>query len=202
MPRMKSEINHESALRIKELLDDNDMKQKELAEKLHYSEQHISLILTGKRPLPVETAKEIARLFPPVRFEWIMGYDNFRTPTEYAEVPFAKKAADKQFAKQAVSMLAATSGYKFEVEGTSGCAISPEDVFGMTKEGREFLEKHITEIRGDCVYAILLNGEKKGEINIDGFNQIVSEIRDFAEFKLSRLCKGGVDCGKHSREKE
>ena len=44
--------------------------------------------------------------------------------------------------------------------------------------------------------------KKKGEINIDGFNQIVSEIRDFAEFKLSRLCKGGVDCGKHSREKK
>ena len=202
MPRMKSEINYESALRIKEILEDNNVKQKELAEKLHYSEQHISLILTGKRPLPVETAKEIARLFPPVRFEWIMGYDDFRTPTEYREFPFAKKAVDKQFAKQAVSMLAATSGYQFKVEGSNGCAISPEDVFGMTKENRELLEKHISEIRGDCVYAILLNGEKMGEISIDGFNQIVAEIRDFVEFKLSRLCNRGANNGKHSREKE
>lgn len=189
MPRIKPEINRESALRIKELLEDNNVKQKELAEKLHYSEQHISLILTGKRPLSVETAREIAKLFPPVRFEWIMGYDNFRTPTEYQEFPFSKIAVDKQFAKQAISMLAAMSGYQFKLEGTNGCAISPEDVFGVSKENREFLKKHISEIRGDCVYAVLLNGEKVGEISIDRFNQTVSEIKDFVDFKLSRLFK-------------
>lgn len=187
MPRIKPEINRESALRIKELLEDNNVKQKELAEKLHYSEQHISLILTGKRPLSVETAKEIAKLFPPVRFEWIMGYDNFRTPTEYQEFPFAKIAVDKQFAKQAISMLAAISGYQFKLEGANGYAVSPEDVFGVSNENREFLIKHISEIRGDCVYAVILNGEKVGEISIDCFNRTVSEIKDFVDFKLSRL---------------
>ena len=49
MPRKQSEINIESAFRIKELLHDHEMTQKQLAGKLHYSEQHISLILTGVR---------------------------------------------------------------------------------------------------------------------------------------------------------
>ena len=189
MPRKQSEINIESAFRIKELLHDHEMTQKQLAGKLHYSEQHISLILTGKRPLPVETAKEIAKLFPPVRFEWIMGYDDFRTPTEYKEFPHSKAAVDKQFAKQALTMLADTLGYKFKISGSHGVPFSLDEVMGVSDETRELLAKHADAIRGDCKYEVTRNGIHMADISINEFNSLVLEIKDFTEFKLSKLCK-------------
>lgn len=195
MRRSRAEVNPKSALRVKELLEDHKMNQKQLADALHYTEQHISLILTGKRPLLPETAKEIAKLFPPVRFEWIMGYDDFRTPTEYKEFPHAKAAVDKQFAKQAVTMLADTFGYKFKIAGSHGVPFSLDEVTGISDEARYLLAKHIDAMRGDCKYEVTLNGIRVADISIDEFNSLVSEIKDFTEFKLSKLCKEAHDNG-------
>lgn len=195
VPRKQSEINIVSAFRIKELLHDHNMTQKQLSDKLHYSEQHISLILTGKRPLLVSTAQEIASLFPPVRFEWIMGYDDFRTPAEYKAFPHAKAAVDKQFAKQAVTILADTLGYKFKVTGSYGAPFSVDDVMGISDEEREQLKKHADAIRGDCKYEVTRDGISMTEISIDEFNSFVLEIKDFTEFKLSKLCKEAHDNG-------
>lgn len=195
VPRKQSEINIVSAFRIKELLHDHNMTQKQLSDKLHYSEQHISLILTGKRPLLVSTAQEIASLFAPVRFEWIMGYDDFRTPTEYKEFPHAKVAVDKQFSKQAVTMLADTLGYKFKIAGSHGVPFSLDEVVGISDEAREMLAKHADAIRGDCKYEVTRDGISMTEISIDEFNSFVLEIKDFTEFKLSKLCKEAHDNG-------
>ena len=195
MRRSRAEVNPKSALRVKELLQDNELNQKQLADMLHYTEQHISLILTGKRPLLPETAKEIAKLFPPVRFEWIMGYDDFRTPTEYKEFPHAKAAVDKQFAKQAVTILADILGYKFKIVGSRGVPFSLDEVMGVSDEARELLAKQVDAIRGDCKYEVTRNGINVADISIDEFNSLVLEIKDFTEFKLSKLCKEAPDNG-------
>lgn len=46
--------------RIKELREDNDKGQKEIADILKCTQQQYSLYETGKRDLPLELAKELA----------------------------------------------------------------------------------------------------------------------------------------------
>lgn len=84
MGRKKKEINPVCGHNLKVLLSDNKMTQKDLAAELNYTEQHMSLIVKGRRCLTEETARKIAAMFPGTRYEWLMGYDNFRTDMEKA----------------------------------------------------------------------------------------------------------------------
>lgn len=85
MGRRKTEINPVRGERLKELLAENNITQKDLAEKIGYSKEHISFVVVGKRNMPEEMAKIISRHFPYVRFEWLMGYDNFKTEDDKAK---------------------------------------------------------------------------------------------------------------------
>lgn len=84
MGRKKENINPVCGRNLKVLLSDNKMTQKRLAEELGYTEQHISLIIKGTRRMTEETARKIVALFPGTRYEWLMGYDGFRTEMEKA----------------------------------------------------------------------------------------------------------------------
>lgn len=78
MSRKREEINPQSGLRLKSLLITKGITQKEFAERFGYTEQHISQIIKGKRRLTSEMAHRIAEDFF-CRYEWLMGYDDFRT---------------------------------------------------------------------------------------------------------------------------
>lgn len=82
MSKKKLEINTESASRLKSLLSEHKMTQKDLAGKLGYTEQHMSLLVKGERRLTEEAARNIVKLFPEVCYEWLMGIDDFRTREE------------------------------------------------------------------------------------------------------------------------
>ena len=49
--------------RIKELREDNDKKQVELAHLLNISQQYYSEYESGKRPIPVEKLKMLAKIY-------------------------------------------------------------------------------------------------------------------------------------------
>lgn len=84
-----SEINTESCERLKLLLTKYHITQKEIADGVGYSVQHISRIKTGKSPLTLETAKAICNVVnqkrmpiskaDEIRFEWLMAFDNYMT---------------------------------------------------------------------------------------------------------------------------
>lgn len=68
---------------------ENGVTQKELAEKLSYTPQHVSLVIKGERKLTDDAARRIAALFPPIRAEWLMGLDNFKTNAELIKAELA-----------------------------------------------------------------------------------------------------------------
>ena len=79
--RKKIEINPECGSRLWRLLQENGIKQIELAEKLNYDPRHVSSIITGKRRLTPETAYQIANMFR-VRAKWLLCQDDYRTQEE------------------------------------------------------------------------------------------------------------------------
>lgn len=82
MAKRKLEINAECGARLKLLLSEHKMTQKDLAKQLGYTEQHMSLLIKGERRLTEEAARNIVKQFPDVCYEWLMGYDDFRSREE------------------------------------------------------------------------------------------------------------------------
>lgn len=85
MSRKKTVINPERGKRLKTLIDREKMTQKGFGERIHMSQQNISLIIKGKNPLTEETAKSVVKEFPEYRIEWLLGYDNSMTQYDWAE---------------------------------------------------------------------------------------------------------------------
>ena len=66
-------------LRIRDLREDNDMKQKEVAAHLMCDQSLYSKYERGERPLPLEYAEKLADLYH-VSVDYLMGRTNIKTP--------------------------------------------------------------------------------------------------------------------------
>lgn len=73
MSRAKIEINLIANERVKCCIQDSGMSQKNFAEKIFCSQQHLSRIVNGKAPVTWETAARISELLPGISAAWIMG---------------------------------------------------------------------------------------------------------------------------------
>lgn len=83
--------------RIKELMDKEQVSQKEICEKADISQSSLSLYASGKRNPKQNTIYKIADSFS-VNPSWLIGYDvpMYATPTENTHknvVPFVKRTS-------------------------------------------------------------------------------------------------------------
>ena len=102
MGRKAVTINPKKGERLRQLLQEYNVSQKEIASVLNYSPEQISYIINGKRNLTEPAAKEIVKYFnsidendpqclpsmrneKTIRFEWLMGYDDCKTEREKKE---------------------------------------------------------------------------------------------------------------------
>jgi len=81
--RKKVEINHLSGERLRYLLKKYNMTGTECASRLNREPQHISYVINYKRRLTADVAREVIKLFPLTRFEWLMGDDDAETEEDY-----------------------------------------------------------------------------------------------------------------------
>lgn len=93
MGRKKTERFPERGKRLQTLLTESGMTQKELSQKIHFSKEHISYVVSGERNMSYEMARSIVSIFPSVRYEWLMGHDDFKTTDDY-ELHRAETDAD------------------------------------------------------------------------------------------------------------
>lgn len=69
-------------LRVKQICVEQGITQNELSNRIGISKQNFSLMITGKANITEDTARKIVQIFPEYRFEWIMGYDDYKTPSD------------------------------------------------------------------------------------------------------------------------
>ena len=60
MGKKKRILNNESAQRLSDWLSEIDMNQTELAGKINFSQQYISNVMNGKRPMSLEFAQRVS----------------------------------------------------------------------------------------------------------------------------------------------
>lgn len=168
MARKKQEINPKCRIRLKQLCDDLNISQKQLASASGVSENTLSKIATGKSPLTQATAAEIIKIVPSYRIEWLMGLDDQPHEVHVLHVPGLEEVVRSSAAMRMLECLGISVGQS-----------NGNGVFFPASRGF-LLRVNEAEIR-------------KGNTTIwsgprHEVESALLEICEFAEFKIGRLC--------------
>lgn len=178
MGNKKKEVNVESGKRLKKLIATYSIPQKVFAEMIGYTEQHLSLIVTGKRSLTIEAAKRIAQMMN-VRVEWLMGLDDYMTQHDVDVSPQLDGMNRRKDICGAMELLARVVGYEISKLSNDG-----EKAFQILANSDGC---YIEEVGAE--YCISKKGNKSVKLKYDEFLQLSKEIADFTEFKLNKVLK-------------
>lgn len=174
MSRKREEINPECGRRLKSLLARSGITQKQLAEKLSYTPQHISQIVQGNRRMPFELAQRIIQeVFPEYRVEWLMGRDDIKTEDDRISKYF-----DAMEKKQDLILSV------IELHGYIVKDVTKEMPVQTDAQGMEYRPATIaiTSPRGSVRY-----------LSHKDLQEIVSDIDDYIEYKCISQFKKLLD---------
>lgn len=111
MARILTETAQTPGEKVRQVMREHHCTQAQLAEELNCSENHVSMIVRGKRNLTVENAKKISKLFC-VRFEWLLGFDEYKTIEQRISAITKKKYSRRDSIHDLISL----HGYEVNVE--------------------------------------------------------------------------------------
>ncbi|MBQ4354261.1 MAG: helix-turn-helix transcriptional regulator [Clostridia bacterium] len=138
----KKEINQKSCIRLRELISDLEMTQSQFGDLLGLGARQISCMVNGVRRLTEDNARRIAQLFPKVRYEWLMGYDDYKTELEYKNSKLDEKLFElHKDIREYIELCGITDkivsqiGYEFT---NTSLAQLPEDEKRALRNEREF----------------------------------------------------------------
>ncbi len=189
MPKSKTEINPVSIERVKQVINESGMTQKDFAKKvLFYEQQTLSKIVNGKAPFTRESAARIAQYFEDINAAWLMGESNFKTKFEQSCYDEMFSAINEQCEAWCAVLNSLTCSYEcydkaFELYLHS-MGLALEDVpIELTSKDPAFSTAYALGITdGNGNICALLTMQEKGSI--------AQEIADFAEFKIKKLIEG------------
>lgn len=183
MARIDPKINKERGKRVKELLESENKTQVWLAEQLYLQPEHLNMMLNGKRNLGEDKIQAIARLFPDVKLDWLLGISDYRTDWEHFSDALSQCEREGDLLMIGFKAFAQLSGYS--ITFTSPPTLHGEKRTAPVEEWLKMVKDGYT----------ISNGEKAAIISIEDMNHLQNEICDFVEFKLDRLCKNEVSNG-------
>ncbi len=145
------------------------LTQAELAERLSVEPNYISMIETGQRAITKNIAVKLHDISPPgTRLEWILGNDKYQNDTEEsaamdaafaASLPEIEKYGEAQM--MIIKKAAQAAGFNFEIRKTDKTA---------------------------CYCFTDSNGADV-ELNVDSMLEMISDISDYAAFRVNRTIK-------------
>lgn len=182
MPIQKTEIKPEHAVRLKRLLDEQNINQKELSRRLKeryspLSQQLLSRIMTGKAPLTKERANDIVALFPFYRAEWLLG--------EVGDA-FRFQNADKKYSTDmlnvGVTCLMKSLGY-----GIVPAAPMRDDLDSIvdeTERAKAYMKSFTESFNAGY---IIRKGDEECHINTFELRELKNHIQRIAKYSLHEL---------------
>lgn len=173
------ELGKKRGSRVKQLLKEQKMRQIDLAGKIHCTPEHLCAMLNGNRTITNEMAQSIADVFTPIRREWILCEDNYRTEQEKNYSQFCDWNNEWKRRIAGVEILASLSGYEIEIfsTGTSKCEI--EMALRSLKEG----------------YKIIKNGEVLATCSLERFNLLALDCQELVEQRIKSYVREVSDNG-------
>lgn len=195
MGKVSAELSKKRGEKVKQLLRENRMRQIDLANKIHVTPEHLNAVLNGKRTFHEELAKAIADVFN-VRYEWIAGYDDFRTKDDYNEAPLKKIIANACDKRTVFSAMLFALGYDKSVLDYSDYADTTLlDIEGMCPEDFAEYLVGVSQQVDKIEYSFQKNGKEEGRCTAHEYESLINEVFEFVEFKMDKICKKGRQNG-------
>lgn len=182
MAKIDPEINKKRGNHVKQLLEDNNKTQVWLAEQLYLQPEHLNMMLNGKRNLGEDKIQAIAKLFPDVKLDWLLGISDYKTDSEHFVNALSQCKREGDLLMVGLQAFAQLSGYKIAFT-------SPPISDSRRKAPVEAWIKMVQD-----GYTIS-SKEGSAVISLEDMNRLQNEICDFVEFKLKRICKKGDNNG-------
>lgn len=167
------EINPIRGLRVKQLCEEQGINQTELSQRIYISQQKISEMINGKANVTETTARAIIKAFPQYRFEWLMGYDDFKTLIELNLANYQRVKHEGELLDIAFFYFAKLNGYTVEHPNFSS-AHSVEEAIGFVQHG----------------YKIKKEGQSR-QLSLDELRDLENDICDYIGYRLDRYMEKG-----------
>lgn len=206
MSRSKNEINLIANERVKSCVQSSGLSQKEFAEKVFCSQQHLSRIVNGKAPVTWETATKISELLPNISANWIMG-GQYKSDDERITDLSERKVLRSELIEQLISL----HGYnisinkQFIVERKDNDEDQREEDIRALKEwsgsschltyppgigDAEILERaHNTYPEAIMCIESSTPGEARRYLERNEYFQLIRDIDDYIKMRLEFLCR-------------
>ena len=175
MPRKPVEVNQECGQRLKLLLKERNITQKDLAARLGYEPQHISNIVRGNRRLNGDIADRITReIFPDVRPEWLLCRDDFKTQAEKELAAKAEWETGQEIARLY------DKAFRLFIDG-----IEDKSGFGLHSQG-------VDSLIGEYIVVTDKTGKAVGAVPAEAFDQMRDELEHYASYLVNLLVKNDM----------
>lgn len=170
MPRKKIKINPKQSERLKLILKEQDITQKELSKQIYLSEKMISVIINGKASITYDTATKISDLFPDAgyRYQWLMGYDDHKTNRDLLISLIMNSGIEDELLYSGVAAFIKLSGYAI----TFDCEKNE-----MAEGNNRICHKG---------YVISRDGQAV-ILDLSQFNHFANKINDYVDFELQHM---------------
>lgn len=174
MGRKRTEINKKGCERLKLLLKDNNMTQREFADLANYSEVHVCGVVNGTRNITEDLARIAAEIFPPTRIQWILGLDDYRTEAEKRNEEFLGAVNESQSRVDAFTVLLRLAGYDVEL---------------AARDGTDLIISLIDGVRSG--YTIYKGDEVLGRCPLERYNMLAFDMQELAEQRIKSFLREG-----------
>lgn len=170
-------FNQKVGKRLREVLDGIvDEKGKRISHgtisrAIGVTEQHLSYIINGHKPLTSDVAKKIIDCYcPETRISYLLGYDDDRTEKDVSINALRKGMFEGNSMLMGLVSFGKLCGFNFSVYDPD------QDERNATKVIENLSSWYTIKKDGQTV-----------KLSIDDMNQLENEICDFIEFKLNKL---------------
>lgn len=166
MSKPKTNLNLKANDRVKTLFLESGLKQKEFAESISCSPQHLNRLLRCKAAVTSDTARVLSEKYH-VLPDWVLGSSDCRTREEYLDFELSKAESNERAVRSILSELAG----------------SLHESIKYTK--KEQLEKvGIIEFQ-DC-YAFVSDNLVIGLLGVEDYLHLKSEILHYAGYLFNK----------------
>lgn len=170
MAKVDGELAKKRGSRVKELLHDHQMRQIELADKIHVTPEHLNAILNGKRTLTLEHAQFIARMFD-VQLEWVMGFSDFKTANDQFCASLDKMEESAKILHSIIRLAANSQGHDIEIVDCTG-------------------DDQVVSVDADSLYYVFKkNGLVTAHLSLLDYTKLRDEIFHYAYYLVEKYYK-------------
>lgn len=179
MAKRRAVINPIRGERLRQVLSEHKMDQKELAEKMGYTKEHISYIINGKRNLTPEAAESIVKIFPDIRIGWLLGIEDHKTNSDVISAKMNEKIMNLEATETLLKFSIKYSGYDIDWPENDNCLYTIDETGVHPVEASEAFDREVNRF-------LVKDGMRIAITNRD-VNNFNSELLRYAIYLIDGL---------------